>query len=92
MDVTDAANAEGEPPFAAEAMRNEALDESPFTTFSYTKVFHSWHPGHCPIHLADSYPQLWQKYTLVCFALAIEIKLLIPLHEPYGCRTDLWKG
>lgn len=59
-------------PFAADAILNDALDESPFTTVSSTKVFHSWHPGHCPIHFADSKPQLWQKYTLVCFALAIK--------------------
>jgi hypothetical protein len=26
-------------------------------TFSSTKVFHSWQDGHCPIHLALSYPQ-----------------------------------
>ena len=25
--------------------------------FSSTMVFHSLHPGHCPIHLEDSYPQ-----------------------------------
>ena len=24
---------------------------------SSTNVFHSRHPGHCPIHFADSYPQ-----------------------------------
>ena len=27
------------------------------STSSSTKVFHSLHPGHCPIHFADSYPQ-----------------------------------
>ena len=36
-----------------------------------TKVFHSRPPGHCPIHLEDSYPQLLQKKTLDVFAFAI---------------------
>ena len=26
-------------------------------TVSSANVFHSWHPGHCPIHFADSNPQ-----------------------------------
>ena len=40
------------------------------STISSTKVFHSLHPGHCPIHFADSNPQFWQKYILL-FPFAI---------------------
>ena len=36
-------------------IRREVLPED-FTTGSSTKLFHALHPGHCPIHLADSYP------------------------------------
>lgn len=33
----------------------DALEAVPFVfTFSSTKLFHSRHPGHCPIHLEDS--------------------------------------
>src|SRR5699024_12525788 len=34
-------------------------------TSSSTKVFHSLHPGHFPIHFADSYPHSCQT----CFTL-----------------------
>ena len=40
-------------------------------TLSSAKVFHSWQAGHCPIHLADSYPQFWQKKAVV-LAFAIQ--------------------
>ena len=42
-----------------------------FSTVSSTKVFHSRHPGHWPIHLGDSYPQLWQKNTVEVFPFAM---------------------
>jgi len=34
-----------------------------FSVISSTKVFQELHEGHLPSHLADSYPQLWQKYA-----------------------------
>ena len=40
-------------------------------TLSSTNVFHSLQPGHCPIHLEDSYPQFWQKKTVVFLPFAI---------------------
>jgi len=38
---------------------------------SSTKVFHCWHEGHLPSHLADSKPQLWQKYAILDLANVI---------------------
>ena len=40
-----------------------------FSTDSSTNVLHSPHPGHCPIHFEDSYPQLLQKKTVDVFAI-----------------------
>ena len=36
-----------------------------FVTFSSTKLFQLLHPGHFPIHLADSYPHSLQKNTVL---------------------------
>ena len=38
-----------------------------FETVSSTNVFHCLQPGHCPIHLEDSYPHSLQKKTDVIF-------------------------
>jgi len=43
----------------------------PFSMISSTKVFHCWHEGHLPSHLADSKPQLWQKYAILDLANVI---------------------
>jgi hypothetical protein len=40
-----------------------------FSNTSSTKVFHCWHDGHLPSHLALSKPQLWQKYAILVLAI-----------------------
>ena len=34
------------------------------SVISSTKLFHSLHSGHFPSHLGDTWPQLWQTYSV----------------------------
>ena len=63
---------------AAAFLSSRALPALFFSTVSSTKVFHSLHPGHCPSHLGDSYPQLWQKNTVVVLPFAILSSCALP--------------
>ena len=51
---------------------------------SSTKVFHALHPGHWPIHFADSYPHSLQKNTVFAFAINTSVTKKLRLQEPSG--------
>src|SRR5699024_1415719 len=53
---------------------------------SSTRVFHWRQPGHCPIHLADSYPHSLQKKTVFVFDFAIKLTLHFTFYPKYKER------
>jgi hypothetical protein len=51
-----------------------ALEAGALVIFCSTKVFHSPQEGQRPSHFAESFPQFWQRYTVLDLAIVV-----------YGC-------